>query len=88
MTSELSSASLTRSAMRMLVFARISGETTPLGRWVASIRWMPRLRPSWAMLTSPVTNSGRSFVSWANSSMTSSSRGSGGRPGSRRCSRW
>ena len=42
-------ASVTRSAIRRLVLARISGDTTPEGRWVARMRWMPSDRPRWAM---------------------------------------
>ena len=79
MTSVDSAASVTRSAIRRLVLARISGETTPPGRWVARIRWMPSDRPRWAMLTRPVTKSGSSATSEANSSMTMSSRGIGSR---------
>ena len=45
-TSVLSVPSVTRSEIRRLVFARISGDTTPAGRWVASRRWMPRDRPA------------------------------------------
>jgi len=84
MTSLLSMSSVTRSEIRRLVFARISGDTTPVGRWVASTRWMPSERPRWAMLTRPVTKSGSSATMLANSSMTSTSRGIAGSDGSRR----
>ena len=50
MTSSLSGVSPTRSATRRFVFARMLAETTPAGRWVARMRWMPRLRPRWAIL--------------------------------------
>ena len=60
MTSADSAASVTRSAIRRLVLARISAMTTPAGRWVARIRWMPSDRPRCAMSTSPVTKSGSS----------------------------
>ena len=73
----LSAVSVTRSEMRRLVLARISADTTPLGRWVASIRWMPSDRPRWATLTRPVTKSGSSRAIEANSSITMSSRGMG-----------
>jgi len=83
-TSADSAESVTRSAIRRLVLARMSAETAPVGRWVARIRWMPSERPRWAMLTRPATKSGRSRTMEANSSMTISSRGSGssrlGRP--------
>ncbi len=82
MTSVLSLESVTRSAIRRLVLARISGDTTPLGRWVARIRWMPSDRPRWAMLTMPVTKSGSSRTIEANSSMTMTSRGIAARVGS------
>ncbi len=45
MTSDDSPPSVTRSAIRRLVLARISGDTTPEGRWVARRRWIPRERP-------------------------------------------
>ncbi len=77
MTSELSEVSVTRSAIRRFVFARISGDTTPLGRCVASNKWMPSDRPRCAMLTRPVTKAGSSRASEANSSITSNNRGSG-----------
>ena len=89
MTSFDSFASVTRSAIRRLVLARMSLEMTPDGRWVASTRWMPSDRPRWAMVTSPVTKSGSSALRLANSSITIASRGIVGRPvldGSRRCS--
>ena len=76
-TSALSAGSVTRSAIRRLVLARMSWETTPEGRCVARMRWMPSDRPRWAMFTSPVTKSGRSRLIAANSSMTMTSRGSG-----------
>ena len=76
-TSALSAASVTRSAIRRLVLARMSADTTPEGRWVARIRCRPSERPRWAMPTSPVTKSGRSRASEANSSITITSRGSG-----------
>ena len=72
MTSVLSWSSLTRSATRRLVFARMWSSTTPLGRCVASTRWIPRLRPRWAMSTTPSTNSGTSRFKNANSSKTMS----------------
>jgi hypothetical protein len=86
-TSWLSAASVTRNAIRRLVLARISGDTTPLGRWVASSRWMPSERPRWAMLTRPVTKSGSSRAIEANSSMTISRRGSLRLPGWRSATR-
>ena len=79
-TSALSAVSVTRSAIRRFVLARISGDTTPDGRWVASSRWMPSDRPRCAMLTRPVTKSGRSLTIDANSSMTIIRRGSGADP--------
>ena len=60
---------VTRRQIRRLVLARMSGETTPPGRWVASTRWMPRERPRWARPTSPRTKSGSSSTSVANSSI-------------------
>ena len=48
-TSRASLASLTRSAMRRSVLARMSSVTTPAGRWVASTTCTPRLRPRWAI---------------------------------------
>ncbi len=77
MTSELSEASVTRNAIRRFVFARISGDTTPPGRCVASRRWIPSERPRCAMLTRPVTKAGSSRASEANSSITSNRRGNG-----------
>jgi hypothetical protein len=79
--------SVTRSAIRRLVLARMSADTTPAGRWVARIRCTPRERPRWAMPTSPVTKSGSSATSEANSSMISTSRGSGPSPRSGRSRR-
>jgi len=69
--------SVTRSAIRRLVLARMSADTTPAGRWVASIRCTPSERPRCAMPTRPVTKSGSSVTSDANSSMISTSLGSG-----------
>ncbi len=83
-TSWLSRASVTRSEIRRLVLARMSAVTTPAGRWVASSRCRPSERPRWAMPTSPGTNSGTSRARVANSSMMSSSLGSGAIAGSRR----
>src|SRR6266508_1753974 len=77
MTSVDSVSSVTRRAMRRLVLARMAGEMTPVGRWVARMRWTPRERPRWAMPSRPVTKSGSSSVRVANSSMMSRSRGSG-----------
>lgn len=74
MMSRLSPVSVVRSAIRRLVLARMSAVTAPEGRWVARIRWMPRERPRWAMLTSPETKSGSSRTIDANSSMTRTSR--------------
>ena len=59
-----------RSEIRRFVLARMFSLTEPDGRWVARIRWMPRLRPRWAMSTTPATNSGTSFTKVANSSTT------------------
>ena len=64
-----------RSEMRRLVLARMLSLTAPDGRCVARIRWMPRLRPRWAMSTMPSTNSGTSLTSVANSSTTMTSDG-------------
>lgn len=77
MTSADSVASVTRSAIRRDVLAWMSAVTTPPGRWVARMRWMPSERPRLAMSTSPVMKSGSSLTMAANSSMTSTSRGSG-----------
>ena len=55
------------------------------GRWVARIRWMPSERPRWAMLTRPVTKSGRSRTIEANSSMTMQQPGHRGQRGRRGC---
>ncbi len=74
-TSRLSSSSATRSARRIVMFARIESVTTPAGRCVASTRWMPRLRPRCARSTSPSTKSGSSAASVANSSTTTTSAG-------------
>ena len=63
-----------RSATRRPVLARISPVTTPAGRWVARIRCTPRERPTRAMRIKPVTKSGSSCTSSANSSITSTSR--------------
>ena len=76
-TSFASPRSCKRSAMRRLVFARMSSVTTPAGRCVASSRWMPRLRPRWAIATSAPRKSGSSLASDANSSITTTRRGSG-----------
>ena len=59
MTSWLSLRSVTRRAMRRLVFDLISALTTPAGRCVASSRCTPSDRPRRAMSTSPVTKSGQ-----------------------------
>ena len=67
----------TRRQTRRLVLARMFSLTAPDGRCVASSMWTPRLRPRWAMPTSEGTKSGSSAASVANSSMTTSSRGSG-----------
>ena len=83
MTSWLSPGSVTRSAMRRLVLDLISAETTPAGRCVASTRWTPSERPRRAMSTRPVTKSGSSLTSAANSSMTMSRRGIGALSGVR-----
>ena len=79
-TSVDSAGSVTRSAIRRLVFARMSALTTPPGRWVASTRCTPSERPRWAMPTRPPTKSGSSSTRVANSSTTRTSRGSGGDP--------
>ena len=63
------------------MFARMSSLTTPAGRCVASTRWMPRLRPRWAMPTSAGRNAASSAARAANSSMTTTRRGSGGPAG-------
>ena len=42
----------TESATRLSMFARIRPVTTSAeGRWVATIRWIPAARPSWAIRT-------------------------------------
>lgn len=64
MTSMLSEESVTRRAMRRLVLARMSELTTPAGRWVARIRWMPRERPRWAMPTRPGRSRGSPGRGW------------------------
>ena len=81
MTSADSSGLVTRSAIRRLVLARMSALTTPAGRCVASSRCTPSERPRRAMSMSPVTKSGSSATIAANSSMISTSRGIGSRPG-------
>ncbi len=75
MTSADSAGSVTRNAIRSEVLAWMSAVTTPAGRWVARMRWMPSDRPLRAMSTSPVTKSGSSATRAANSSMISTSRG-------------
>ena len=82
--STASARSCRRKAMRRLVLARISSLTTPAGRCVASTRWIPRLRPRWATPTSDGRNPGRSAASVANSSITTTSRGSGRSPAATR----
>ena len=72
--------SVTRRAIRQLVLALMSSVTAPAGRWVASTRWTPRLRPRWPTLTRESTNSGSSAARVANSSTTTTSRGSGSSP--------
>jgi hypothetical protein len=69
-TSRDSASSVVRRQTRRLQLARISGDTTPLGRWVASTRCTPSDRPRWAIATSPGTNSGSSSDRPANSSTT------------------
>ncbi len=69
-TSVESARSVTLRATRMSVFARMASVTTPAGRWVASTRWMPRLRPLAAMSTREPTNRGRSRDRAASSSTT------------------
>ena len=69
--------SVTRSAIRRLVLARITGETTPEGRWVARMRCTPSDRPRIAMPTRPSTKSPNSSFRVANSSMISTVRGIG-----------
>ena len=90
MTSVDSESSVTRSAIRRLVLARITGDTTPDGRWVARIRCTPSDRPRMAMPTRPVTNSGSSSTSDANSSMIRIVRGIGStsKPGGGTNSGW
>jgi hypothetical protein len=96
-----SAVSTTRRQTRRLVLARMFSFTAPDGRWVASSRWMPRLRPRWAMSTMPATKSGISLTRVANSSQTmtrlggapagstsSISRMSLARPSSRAMRRW
>ena len=58
-TSRESASSVVRRQIRRVQLARISGETTPLGRWVARTRCTPRERPRWAMATRPGTNVGQ-----------------------------
>ena len=77
MTSWESFSSVTRRAIRRLVLDLISAETTPAGRWVASTRWTPSERPRRAMSTRPVTKSGSSATSAANSSIMITRRGMG-----------
>ena len=77
MTSLESASSCIRRAMRRLVLARMLSLTAPCGRWVASSRCTPRLRPRWATPTRASMKSGSSALSVANSSITTSSRGSG-----------
>ena len=48
-TSRESASSVVRRQIRRVQLARISGETTPLGRWVARTRCTPSDRPRWAM---------------------------------------
>ncbi len=81
MTSSESLRSRSRSAMRRLTLALMSALTIPAGRWVASTRWTPRLRPTAATRTSPVTNEGSSSASTRNSSMITTSRASAGSTG-------
>ena len=81
MTSWESASSVTRRAIRRLVFERISAVITPAGRCVASTRCTPRDLPRRAMSTSPVTKSGSSETRAANSSMMIISRGMGSSPG-------
>ena len=75
MTSRLSSSSATLRARRIDRLARMASVTTPPGRWVASSRWTPRLRPRWATSSSPSRRSGSSAARVANSSTTTSSAG-------------
>jgi hypothetical protein len=82
MMSWLSVESVTRSAIRRLVLARMSLVTAPDGRCVARMRWMPSERPRCAMLIRPGTKSGTSRTRVANSSITSRRRGSGAIDGS------
>ena len=77
MTLEESSRLWTRRATRRFVLARMSSLTTPAGRWVASTMWTPRVRPTAATLTREESTSGYSLASIANSSTTSSRRGTG-----------
>ena len=84
-TSRESASSVVRRQIRSVQLARISGETTPLGRWVASTRCTPRLRPRWAMPTSPGTKAGSSSARPANSSTTITSRASATSRGGPRC---
>jgi hypothetical protein len=85
-TSADSPSSVTRNAIRRVVFARMSALTTPLGRWVASTRCTPSERPRCAIPTRPPTKSGSSSASVANSSTTRTSRGNDGSPADR-CAR-
>ena len=52
-TSRESASSVVRRQMRRVQLARISGETTPPGRWVARTRCTPSDRPRWAIATRP-----------------------------------
>ena len=81
MTSVLSIASVTRMAIRRLVLVLIAGETTPAGRCVAKIRWIPNERPLRARSTKPSTNSGISSTNEANSSITMTMRANIGAEG-------
>ena len=73
-TSRESASSVVRRQIRRVQLARISGDTTPLGRWVASTRWTPRDRPRCAIATRPGTKAGSSSASVANSSTTMTRR--------------
>ena len=59
-----------RRATRTLALATMLSSTAPERRCVDSTRWIPRLRPRWAMSTTPATNSGSCLASVANSSIT------------------
>ena len=63
--------------MRRFVFVLMFSLTAPEGRWVASSMCTPSVRPRCATLTSADRKSGNSFAIVANSSMTTSRRGSG-----------